>query len=517
MDSILNLIGDDEHRENGQMAPALSGIDVEENCEVLLAGPQGSGWLNDLMEVIGNGRYQLFLTLTLGLCNMAVSITTTAFAFINAEMHEVPDSLKGYLGAAIFVGMLVGSIVWGVISDRWGRQPTMIVVMTIITVFMLGIAASPSWIFTMIFEALCGFGNAGVTATVFPYLTEFLAKERRGFYLVLAAWFWMVGTVVSTGMAWLLLGVFLVSWRFYALFCGLAVLLVALLVLRLDESPRYAFVQRNFKYPAQLLARVAADNRRGAAYREFIWSACQRAACWPDPVELSAHWTLRKLFASSIRRQTLLMSAITFVLSYAWYGLMLFLPLILDHLDLRLDIYESTFIIVAGNLPGNIASSLLVDRVGRKKMLCATLFLSSAAAVAFSFSNLVDSTAYVIVFGLLFSAVGTMAWNALSCTTPELFPTELRNSGMGFALACGRIGSIVAMIVGGILLGVSLSALLAILALLLLTGGILALLLPETGQQLLRDFLSESQLGFHEATAHALPTGSIQTAAARHS
>jgi MFS family permease len=115
----------------------------------------------------------------------------------------------------------------------------------------------------------------------------------------------------------------------------------------------------------------------------------------------------------------------------------------------------------AANLPGNIISSLLVDRIGRKAVLSWSLVLACCAAAAFPFAH---SEWSVLLCACLLNAASTCTWNALDVLSTEAFPTSLRATAMGVLAATGRVGSMSGQFVFGSLIHVSLFALLGVAA-----------------------------------------------------
>lgn len=174
---------------------------------------------------------------------------------------------------------------------------------------------------------------------------------------------------------------------------------------------------------------------------------------------------MRALFAPPLRRSTALLSVIWFALSFGWYGLILWVPTLFCEAKVDLDAYQDAFLVNAANLPGNIISALLMDRLGRKGVLWGSLLASCAAAIAFSFAR---TEATVLLASCSLNAMSTCSWNALDCLSTETFPTGLRTSAMGVLAAMGRLGSIVGQLVFGALLDASTTV-----ALLCLAGGIL--------------------------------------------
>lgn len=88
------------------------------------------------------------------------------------------------------------------------------------------------------------------------------------------------------------------------------------------------------------------------------------------------------------------------------------------------------------------------------------------------------------------------AWGALYAYTPEVYPTEIRATGMGAASSMTRIAGALAPLVGGLLLPVSLPAALTVYAAAFVTGGLVVLVAgTETRGQALADTAPDADRG----------------------
>lgn len=191
---------------------------------------------------------------------------------------------------------------------------------------------------------------------------------------------------------------------------------------------------------------------------------------------------LRALLGSPLRRSTLLLSVIWFALSFGWYGLILWVPTLFCEAQVELNTYQDAFLVNAANLPGNLVSALLMDRLGRKGVLWGSLLASCASAIAFSFAK---TEVTVLLASCTLNAMSTCSWNALDCLSTETFPTGLRTSALGLLTATGRLGSIAGQLVFGALLDASTTVvLLCIAGGMLGAGALAAMALPAFREQL---------------------------------
>jgi putative MFS transporter len=178
-----------------------------------------------------------------------------------------------------------------------------------------------------------------------------------------------------------------------------------------------------------VLARVAKVNRRVVAIPPLA----------PDRVARPA---LSALFSNRLRRRSVALLVAWGLVSIAYYGVFVYLPLTLASAGFGFMRGQEFLIVLAlVQLPGYALAAYGVERWGRKPTLVGFLLTSALGCMLYSFGStmsLVVGSTLLMSFALL----GT--WAALYAFTPEVYPTELRASGMGLAGAVARFGGLLA-------------------------------------------------------------------------
>jgi putative MFS transporter len=161
----------------------------------------------------------------------------------------------------------------------------------------------------------------------------------------------------------------------------------------------------------------------------------------PAPPEPPDHRP-RDLFAPTARRWTLSLWLVWFAVNFSYYGAFIWLPtlLVASGMDLVRS-FGFTLVITLAQLPGYGVAAVLVERWGRRSTLSTFLVGSAVAAVCFGTAN---NELTVLLSGMALSFFNLGAWGALYALTPEVYPTELRATGAGWAAGFGRIASILA-------------------------------------------------------------------------
>ncbi|XP_025774604.1 synaptic vesicle glycoprotein 2B [Prionailurus viverrinus] len=156
------------------------------------------------------------------------------------------------------------------------------------------------------------------------------------------------------------------------------------------------------------------------------------------------------------------------------------------HMDFEQDndflIYLVSFLGSLSVLPGNIISALLMDKVGRLKMIGGSMLISAVCCFFLFFGN---SESEMIGWQCLFCGTSIAAWNALDVITVELYPTNQRATAFGILNGLCKFGAILGNTIFASFVGITIVVPILLAAASLVGGGLIALRLPETREQVL--------------------------------
>ncbi len=433
---------------------------------------------DDAIQEAGFGRFQTKLMIICGLGwaadAMEVLLISFALPAIGQEWN-LTNTQKGLLGTAIFLGMLAGALVWGRLSDLFGRKVGFISTIAIDSLFGLLSAFAPSFAWLLVLRTLTGFGVGGTLPVDYSIFAEYLPKEKRGRYLVLLESFWALGVIAAAGLSWLIVP--RVGWRWLLAVSALPGVIIFFIRRDIPESPRYLLVNGQAERAQQVLAQVARYNG-------------SRLSNLPlRPVEKTPQTHASDLWKPGLRRTTLLLWLMWFAISLGYYGVFTWLPTFFKSSGMALlPVYQNNFILALAQLPGYFSAAYLVEKWGRRRTLAFYLVASGVFTYLFAAAT---SLNMLVATGIWMSFFTLGAWGALYAYTPEAYPTNLRGTGMGAASGMTRISGALAPSLGAALMGVSLGLPLTIFALSFVIGGIAALGLPmETSQRELADALA---------------------------
>lgn len=341
----------------------------------------------------------------------------------------------GFLASSGVIGMFVGALLAGFLSDRFGRRA---IVLVTLLVFSMGSAlcgASSSYEMLLVCRFITGLGLGGELPVITTMVSEFSPLKSRGRNVVLIESFWAWGWIVASLVSYLAIPLY--GWR-VAFFVGaVPALFAAVLRFAMPESPRY--LESAGKHEK-------ADAIVSLMEKQAGISAAAPAAA---PAAASSHVTaarhagsLGTLFSKSYRRSTIMLWILWFGVNLGYYGFVLWTPslLVAQGYDL-VKSFGFTLIMCFAQLPGYFVAAYLIEKIGRKRVLIVFLFGTAASAWFFGQAN---GIAQLLVAGCLLYFFSLGSWGCMYSYTPEQYPTAIRGAGAGYASAFGRVGAFIA-------------------------------------------------------------------------
>jgi MFS family permease len=395
--------------------------------------------------------------------------------------------------------MFIGTLLWGQVSDNFGRKKALFVSSLFTGISALVAVFSPNWVVLLVARFLTGIG-VGSAHVPFSLFSELLPTQYRGQFLLYMQMLFNIGAIIASGLAWILLPQKIIfgidAWRLFMLGCATPVLILLSIVPFIPESPRYLYVQKQYDEAELVLHKIMKWNRKpimeGKLLRPHddntvdIELQDKEAEPVPVPQSPSLYERIRKisafsLFSKKYWRITIALLVIWFVNAFCYYGAALMTPSYFQSKDT--DGYFEVFITSVAEIPGIFLAAFLINRIGRKRT---QMFLLCCCGV-FMFCLLIPGPIWLMtIFAVITRLSVNGSFGVIYVFTPELFPTVMRGIGMGACTCFSRIGGIITPYVATVLFKLNSWIPLIIYGTACLIGALLTFIVPveTTGQHL---------------------------------
>ncbi|MEF8774113.1 MAG: MFS transporter [Halobacteriales archaeon] len=451
--------------------------------------------VGDVVDAMPVGRFHWTLVAIVGgtWAAMAMSILAISFALPTfIERWSLSGFAAGVLGSASLVGMLAGNTVGGWYADRAGRKRTLVGAITTFSVFTALTAFAVGLYSAIALRFVTGLGLGGALVAGTSYLAELVPSQVRGRYITYLEASYSLGAMVVVALAWGVLSVLggpdgtvagVAAWRvFFAV--GIVPLGLAVVAVRLLPQSPY-FLARRGRTAAATAALESIDARTGG-----------------DGPDISGPWRVaddeetgyRRLLEPELRGTTLLIGSLWVVINLAFYGIFTWLPDTVSTAGYADDLYRFLFVVTVFQLLGQLGAAWLIEVVGRKWTLGGFtvlggvgtfLFAGAIPGAGIDFGGARTAAFLLGLFVMGFAVLG--AWAVLYAYTSEVFPTEVRSTGLGFTGSLGKVAAVAGPVFFGTLTQFGyLTALAPVAVSLFLAGGALLVWGTETkGETLL--------------------------------
>ena len=416
----------------------------------------------------GAGRFQWRLMAIFGMvwAADAMQVVSVGFAAPSIAKHfgvEMPVALQ--TGTLFFLGMFVGAFLFGRLADRIGRRNVLMVTVACDAVFGIASIFAPSFEMLLVLRFLTGAAVGGTLPVDYAMMAEFLPPKNRGRWLVWLEGFWAVGTLIVALTAWYASAHGVAEpWKLIYLVAALPACLGIFLRIWVPESPMFLLRKGDEPQARSIVNRVRVANGTPAL---------------PEGARLVVPPTAPApeggIFAPALMKTTLAVLAVWFLVSLSYYGVFVWLPGKLAAGGFGfVKGYSFLVWLALAQLPGYALAAWGVENWGRKATLRIFLILSAAGCLLFVLSHsgvLIAAALLLMSFALL----GT--WGALYALTPEIYPTNLRATGMGTAGAVARLGGLAAPSVMPALATRDFTAMIGLFAALLVLAAVVSLMI----------------------------------------
>lgn len=353
----------------------------------------------------------------------AIGIIGFALTLLAPQLGLTP-LWQGLIGSSALLGLFFGSLFFGWLADVIGRKLVFTISFIVITVASALQLFVETALSLFILRIIIGIGLGGDFSVGHALLSEYSPKKHRGVLLSSFSVVWTVGYVAATFVGYWLSKIMPadIAWKWMLASSAIPAAIIMIARIGTPESARWLMLKGRKAEADQILKKYFGAH----VYIDDVQSTERNAS-------------FKMLFSKKYIKRTIFNCVFFACIVMPYFAIYTFLPQLLQAMGLShnstTDLLLNTFLIV-----GAMLGIYLTHKATRRGFLIssfAILVISLLALALFPSSMVVFSILAFSIFTLTLSAVS----NLVGVFPAESFPTEIRATGVGLAIAFSRIAS----------------------------------------------------------------------------
>ena len=405
--------------------------------EVGVVHPQGEA-AADALEARWS-RLQILVVAICVLINMLDGMDVMIIAYVAPTMAQdwgVGFQALGVIFSAGLAGMMIGCVVVAPFADTFGRRPIILLALVIMTVGMCGTGLVSNIPAFVLFRTLAGIGIGTLLASIVALVSEYAPPDRRSFAIGLFQAGYPIGAVFTGIVCIWSIPAF--GWQATLIGAGLvSAVILPVAFIWLPESVTFL----EHRQPRDALTRSNALRHR------LGWLQLGEL-----PPRTSGRMTpgLEKLFAHGLWKPTLTLWFATFLGFAVLYFVTSWIPRLATEAGLSVEkALWAGSIFNLGGFVGAVSIGWLATRSDIGRLIRLYMISAGILLVVFSASMpLMLVLAVAMLIGLTLQG-GFSGFYSLAA---QMYPGDVRSSGIGWAIGIGRGGAVIGPLAGGYLL-----------------------------------------------------------------
>ncbi|XP_067311712.1 solute carrier family 22 member 7 [Pseudorasbora parva] len=340
--------------------------------------------------------------------------------------------LNKAVATIFFVGVMFGAVFFGGMSDRFGRKPMLLVSYISGMAFAMASIFSSSFIMFAVLRFFSGFTITGIIIVSTVLNVEWVDIQHRRLVCIIDGMAWAVG---STSLS--LIAFCIRDWRWLTVAVTSPLLLSTVLWWWVPESARWLIANGETERAHYYLHKCAVINRKEEVISKIKHE--DLSVIITDQGKKNYSY-LDLVRTPKIRRLALLTGTIWFCVATITYGISLNIT------GFGLNMYLTQFVYGAIEVPSKLIVYYLLEKIGRRKTEAGAQLL---AGISLMINIFIPKDQWIgrTVVAVLGKGFAVAAFSTIVLYSSELYPTVLRQNGMGYNSFLARLGVAVAPIV----------------------------------------------------------------------
>ncbi|TDH00047.1 hypothetical protein EPR50_G00183370 [Perca flavescens] len=412
-----------------------------------------------------------------GRCQRGWEYSTETFQSTTVtEWDLVCDSANlNIMGSSTYMlGLLVGAVLFGSLADKYGRRIIILFNLAIQAVFGVGAAFAPNFYVYIALRFMVGTSVSGVIMNAFVLGIEWTGSKQRMLAGIITDYSFGVGYILLAGIAYLIR-----DWRKLQLAISAPGFLFVFYIWVLPKSARW-LIANDGKEEAWELIRKAAQMNGKPLTKDL--EMCKQVYKIEEKTEVKKNHFIDLVRTPKMRKHSLIVFYLWFANVLVYYGLSLNIS------DFGMNIYLTQLIFGLVEMP---ARTIVLFTLNRSRKFSQLAFLA-VGGTACLLTIFIPSELSIIktVLAMIGKFGITASLSIIYVYSAEVFPTVIRQNGIGMGSMCARFGGVLAPMMY-LLRRISPQAPMVLCGLCPLLGSALTLLLPETANKPLPDTIED--------------------------
>ena len=405
--------------------------------------------LSECYDRIGLGKAQVLFWVALSCVvycnNSALVIISIIIPYLRCEW-DLTVFFEAVLSCSIFFFYAISVMVFGKLSDKYGRRSTLTVTLTVLHVVSLGSAfVTNKWQF-LAARSIMGICIGASFPTTVVFSAEVVKSQYREIGPTIMVFVCKAAMMIVAILAYVFLN--WVGWRWFIVIATLTNIPALILLRLVPKSPRY------------LCARGAQEEANAAVKKMAEWN--KKSHTLPDDLVIVVHQDqplgqIKDILAPKYLKETVLLSLMYFGNFFIMFGFTVFVPLAIysgfcgasakgatrDCKKFNQEGLVKIIIITSGATAAILVGLFFALKTGRNfsmKLFNTLVFVSTIFIIPCISGSV--TTVVLFLINCFASAVNLIKWIVI----PELYPTVIRSTASGFINMWGASGGVLATV-----------------------------------------------------------------------